>query len=238
MFISGPPSNRAHFPYQAGLRGNSSPPDPPFSLCPCDVRAAPPPLSSCASGRCRRPSRCLGLHPYVSLTGQPDPPPSSPPLRAVPHTSPLLFPRMGAEPECTLVAATTPGHRYRAVSNQADHHFHWSSGCATLPPHQAPLHVLCLRPCWSSWAERSSLRRVSPSAAAQVRLLLLVAVPGRVGRPLKRSCLVLLLRGVAGVRPPKVGGVSSPKQHNARRGRPAKEKEKCFQFLYLSIVQL
>jgi hypothetical protein len=44
LFISGRPSSRAHFPYQAGLRGNKSPPDPPppppYSLCPRDVQAA------------------------------------------------------------------------------------------------------------------------------------------------------------------------------------------------------
>jgi hypothetical protein len=32
LFISGRPSNRAHFPYQVGLHGNSSPPDPLLSL--------------------------------------------------------------------------------------------------------------------------------------------------------------------------------------------------------------
>jgi hypothetical protein len=44
LFISGRPSSRAHFPYQASLRGNKSPPDPPppppYSLCPRDVQAA------------------------------------------------------------------------------------------------------------------------------------------------------------------------------------------------------
>jgi hypothetical protein len=44
MFISGPPSNRAHFPYQAGLRGNSSPPDPPFLSLP--VRRASRPTTA------------------------------------------------------------------------------------------------------------------------------------------------------------------------------------------------
>jgi hypothetical protein len=89
MFISGLPSSRAHFPYQVGLCGNRSPPDP-LSL---SARATCEPphhrLAPAHPSRCCRPGRCLGLHPYVRLTGQPDPPPPSSPLPcAMPHTSP------------------------------------------------------------------------------------------------------------------------------------------------------
>jgi hypothetical protein len=75
MFISSLPSSRAHFPYQAGLCGNRSPPDP-LSL---SARATCEPPHHCPApahpSRCCRPGHCLGLHPDVRLTGQPDPPP-------------------------------------------------------------------------------------------------------------------------------------------------------------------
>jgi hypothetical protein len=80
----------------------------------------------------------LNPAPSVARPGAP-PPPYSPLSRSTPHTRPLLFPHMRDEPECMLVAATTPGRRYRAVSNQAGHHSHRPNGGATLSPHRAPL---------------------------------------------------------------------------------------------------
>jgi hypothetical protein len=68
MFISGPPSSQAHFPYQAGLHGNSSPPNP-LSLSAhvmCELpRHHPAPAHP---GQCRRPGRCLRLRTDVRLT--------------------------------------------------------------------------------------------------------------------------------------------------------------------------
>jgi hypothetical protein len=214
MFISSLPSSRAHFPYQAGLCGNRSPPDP-LSLsarATCEPPHHRPALAH--PSRCCRPGHCLGLHPDVRLTGQPDPPPlfSSTSCHA-PHQPRNLFPRTRAKPECVLVAATTPSRRYRVVSNQAGHHFYQPSRGTTFSPPRAPLRVTCLQSCCSSWAEQSSLHRDSPSAATQVRLLLLVAIPGRAGRPPKWSCLMLLLRVVAAVRPPS---------------EEERKKEKCF----------
>jgi hypothetical protein len=84
MFISGPPSSRAHFPYQAGLHSNSSLLDP---LSLSTRTTCEPPHHH--PGRCHRLGRCLGLCPDVRLTGQPVPPLL---LRHVPHPTPALPP--------------------------------------------------------------------------------------------------------------------------------------------------
>jgi hypothetical protein len=74
LFVSGRPSSRAHFPYQAGLRGNSSPLDPLalFARTTCEPPCRHPvPVHL---GQCHRPGHCLELRPDVRLTGQLEPP--------------------------------------------------------------------------------------------------------------------------------------------------------------------